>query len=144
MFSTHIPRTWPTITKFRLLINTNSEIKIRNIATFLYQAFKKRNCVPILCIIPLCKYLPCFSCFVHALHAFHMYCLWRWTCLFMPNKIFWLLTLKYWRASNDLDCFPLNSTHNQINIDYCSIYLIISEKDSPDWSLLEPWYEEDL
>ena len=57
-----------------------------------------------------------------------MYCLWRWTCWFMPNKIFWLLTLKYWRASNDLDCFPLNSTHNQINIDYCSIYLIISEK----------------
>ena len=75
MFSTHIPRTWPTITKFKLLINTNSELKIRNIATFFYQAFKKRNCVPILCIIPLCKYLPCFSCFVHAFHVFHMYCL---------------------------------------------------------------------
>ena len=44
--NTHIPRyyrTWPTINKFRLLINTNSEIKIRNIATFLYHAFKKRN-----------------------------------------------------------------------------------------------------
>ena len=44
--NTHKPRycrTWPTITKFKLLINTNSEIKIRNIATFLYHAFKNRN-----------------------------------------------------------------------------------------------------
>jgi len=44
--NTHIPRyyrTWPTATKFKLLINTNSEIKIRNLATFLYQAFRKRN-----------------------------------------------------------------------------------------------------
>jgi len=28
---------------FKLLINTYSEIKIRNHATFLYHAFKKRN-----------------------------------------------------------------------------------------------------
>ena len=44
--NTHIPRyykTWPTATKFKLLINTNSEIKIRYLATFLYQAFRKRN-----------------------------------------------------------------------------------------------------
>jgi len=43
--NTHIPRyyrTWPTITKFKLLINTNSEIKILNLATFLYHAFKMR------------------------------------------------------------------------------------------------------
>ena len=42
----HIPRyyrTWPTITKFNLLININSELKIRNLATFLYHAFTKRN-----------------------------------------------------------------------------------------------------
>ena len=44
--NTHIPRyyrTWPTLTKFKLLIDTNSEMKIRNLATFLYHAFKKRN-----------------------------------------------------------------------------------------------------
>ena len=44
--NTHLPRylrTWPTITKFKFLINTNSEIKIRNLATFLYHTFKKRN-----------------------------------------------------------------------------------------------------
>ena len=44
--NTHIRRyyrTWPTITKFKLLINTNSETKIRNIATFRYHVFKKRN-----------------------------------------------------------------------------------------------------
>ena len=44
--NTHIPgyyRTWPTITKFKLLINTYSEIKIRNSATFLYLAFKKKD-----------------------------------------------------------------------------------------------------
>ena len=34
----------PSYTELRkVLINTNSEIKIRNIATFLYHAFKKRN-----------------------------------------------------------------------------------------------------
>ena len=71
---------------------------------FVLHAFKKRNsqqyyinCVPILCIIPLCKYLPCVSCFVHALHAFHMYCLcascfsyelfMAMNMLFMPNNL---------------------------------------------------------
>jgi len=42
--NTHIPRyyrTWPTATEFKLLINTYSEIKIRNLATF--HAFRKRD-----------------------------------------------------------------------------------------------------
>ena len=105
--NTHIPRyyrTWPTITKSKLLINTNSEIKIRNLATFLHHATVIYQCVPILCIIALCKYLPCFSCFVHAFHAFHIYCLWRWTCLFMPHKIVWLFNLNY----HSLSCIYLS------------------------------------
>jgi len=44
--NTYIPRyyrTWPTATAFKLLLNTNSEIKLRYFATLLYHAFRKSN-----------------------------------------------------------------------------------------------------
>ena len=44
--NTHIPRYYRTrlaATNFELLIHTKSEIKIRNVATFLYQYFRKTN-----------------------------------------------------------------------------------------------------
>ena len=88
--NTQIPnyhRTWPTATKFKLLINTYSEIKIR----FLYQlsCFQKEE-HPTLNIsiiytlyinhVPLYHYVNIY----HAIHVlfmrfmfFHMYCLWR-------------------------------------------------------------------
>ena len=80
--NTHIPRyyrTWPTATKFNLLVNTNSEIKIRTLATCLYHAFRKREThnSKYINYVPLYHYVNIY----HAVHVlfmiFHIYCLWR-------------------------------------------------------------------
>ena len=80
--STHIPRyyrTWPTATKFKLLINTNSEIKTRNLATLPLSCFQKEKLTKV--------NISCMYHYVNMYHAFHvlfmrfmlfnMYYLWR-------------------------------------------------------------------
>ena len=71
--NTHLPRyyrTWPTTTKFELLIITKSEIKIRNIKYFLYQAIRKRNSQQL--IYKLCHHYTIMLIFTILFYAFQI------------------------------------------------------------------------